>query len=220
VRQIGETVRFREPVEGLHSTYGVVASLSEKVTRIDARPSDAVLVLAARDGDAKARETLFRRHVKLAAGLGYRLLGSDDEVDDVVQDAFVTAFDKMGSLKDPQAFASWLSSIVVGKAVGIIRRRRLLHRLGLRRSEVYRPEAIISRDAPPDVATELRAVCDVIARLPTDARVILILRRVDELTLEEVAEQTGWSLATVKRRLVRAEALLAERLAHKRGSQP
>jgi RNA polymerase sigma-70 factor (ECF subfamily) len=194
----------------------VVAAPTEKVTRLDARPSDVVLVMAARDGDMQAREVLFRRYVKLAAGLSYRLLGGDDEVDDVVQDSFVTAFAKLGSLKDPQAFASWLSSIVVGTAISVIRRRRLLQRLGLRRGDVVRPEAIIARDAPPDVMIELREVCDVISYLPADERVILVLRRIDELTLEEVAARTGWALATVKRRLARAEALLAERLDGKR----
>jgi RNA polymerase sigma-70 factor (ECF subfamily) len=206
------TGRFREPVRGRRSTYDLVAVPTEKVTRLDARPSDQVLVTAARHGDLQAREVLFRRHVKLAAGLSYRLLGGDDEVDDIVQDSFVTAFAKLGSLKDPQAFASWLSSIVVGKAIGVIRRRRLLQRLGLRRGDVYRPEALIARDAPPDVALELREVCEVISRLPTDERVILILRRIDELPLEEVAARTGRALATVKRRLARAEALLAEHL--------
>ncbi len=209
--------RFHEPVRNLRSTYDTVAFPTEKVTRLDARPSDSMLVTAALDGDMRAREALFRRHVKLAAGLSFRLLGGDDEVDDIVQDSFVTAFAKLGSLKDPQAFASWLSSIVVGTAIGVIRRRRLLQRFGLRRGDVYRPEAIIARDAPPDVVTELREVCEVISVLPTDERVILILRRIDELPLEEVAARTGWALATVKRRLARAEALLAERLEGKRG---
>jgi RNA polymerase sigma-70 factor (ECF subfamily) len=195
----------------------VVAVRTEKVTRLDARPSDAVLVVAARDGDMQAREVLFRRHVKLAAGLSYRLLGGDDEVDDIVQDSFVTAFAKLGSLKEPQAFASWLSSIVVGTAISVIRRRRLLQRLGLRRAEQYRPEAMIARDAPADIVMELRELCDLISQLPTDERVILILRRIDELPLEEVAARTGWALATVKRRLARAEALLTERLEGKRG---
>jgi RNA polymerase sigma-70 factor, ECF subfamily len=182
---------------------------AEKVTRLDPRPSDAELVIAARSGDARARATLFRRHIKSAAALAYRLLGADDELDDVVQESFTCALAKLDALKDPQAFSSWLATIVTGTAIAAIRRRRFLSTLGLRRREAINPDTLISRDAPSDIVMELKAVYEVIRKLPTDERVILVLKRVEELTLEEIAERTGWSLATVKRRLARAEQTLA-----------
>jgi RNA polymerase sigma-70 factor (ECF subfamily) len=69
---------------------------------------------------------------------------------------------------------------------------------------------MVSPTAPPDIVLELRGVYKILDKLPADDRVILILRRVEELTLEEIAERTGWSLATVKRRLARAELALAK----------
>ena len=66
-------------------------------------------------------------------GLAFRLMGRDADVDDLVQDAFVTAFAGLHGLDDPQAFAAWLGSIVVRTAGKVIRRRVLLERLGLRR---------------------------------------------------------------------------------------
>ncbi|MGH7270210.1 MAG: RNA polymerase sigma factor, partial [Polyangiaceae bacterium] len=89
-------------------------------------------MLAARAGEAWAHEALFRRHARMVNGLAFRLMGRDADVDDLVQDAFVTAFSRLQGLGDPQAFSAWLGSIVVRTAGKIIRRRVLLERLGLR----------------------------------------------------------------------------------------
>ena len=180
-----------------------------RVTRLETQPTDAELVGAACAGERSAKEALFRRHVRAAADRAYRLLGRDQELEDVVQESFAQAFAALGRLEDGQAFASWLSAIVTGTAIGVIRKRRLLARLGIVRAEPVQLEALIAHSAPPDVVAELRAVYGVIHELPAPEHVVLILRRVEQLSLVEIAEQTGFSLATVKRRLAAAEARLA-----------
>ena len=182
--------------------------MNEKVTRIDSRPADGALVIAAREGDMRAKKALFERYVGVASGQAYRLLGRDQDLDDVVQESFVKAFASLEKLLNPQAFASWFASIVTGTAVSVIRRRRLLARLGLSRLEPIPLDSLVGSTAPPDVAMELRTVYAAIDSLPTRERVVLILRRVEELELDELARRTGWSLATVKRELVRATARL------------
>ena len=133
-------------------------------TRSGAGPTDAALVVAARAGESWAQEALFRRHARMALGLAHRLLPHDDEVDDIVQDCFVSALKRLSSLDNPQAFAAWLGSIVV-RAVGKrLRRRRLLSRLGLRAPEEIDPDAIAAPSVPGDVAVELRRVYAVVAR--------------------------------------------------------
>jgi RNA polymerase sigma-70 factor (ECF subfamily) len=104
-------------------------------TRSGIGPTDAALVVAARAGEDWAREALFRRHAHMVAGMAFRLLGRDEEVDDLVQDSFVEALRSLDRLQTPQAFASWLASIVVRTSSKVIRRRRLLTRLGLRRND-------------------------------------------------------------------------------------
>jgi RNA polymerase sigma-70 factor, ECF subfamily len=183
-------------------------AMGEPVTRLETRRSDAALVQAALDGDASAKEALFRRHVGMASGLSLRLLGRDEELEDIVQESFLVAFGSLGRLERPQAFASWLASIVTRTAIATIRRRRLLSRLGLIRGEPVPVEELVAPTAPPDVAADLSAVYRLVASLPLKERVVLVLRRVEELTLPEIVEQTGWSLAAVKRALVRAEARL------------
>lgn len=169
-------------------------------------PSDAALVVAARAGEQWACEALFRRHAPRANRLAFRLLGRDEDVDDVVQDAFVQALETLDRLKDAGAFGGWLSSMIAGRVGKLIRRRRLLQRLGLRRQEEPIPlDEVIGRACPADVAVELRAIYTVIESMPAEVRIALVLRRVEGLTLEEVAALTETSLATVKRRLSRAE---------------
>jgi RNA polymerase sigma-70 factor (ECF subfamily) len=169
-------------------------------------------VVAARAGEEWATEALFRRHAKGINGLAFRLLGRDNEVDDLVQDSFIEAFTCLTRLRTPEAFASWLRSIVVHRATKLIRRRRLLSRLGLGRGwDPIELDSIIATATPADVATELRRVYGLIESLPADLRVPLVLRRIEGLTLEEIAELVGASLATVKRRLARAEKELGAR---------
>jgi RNA polymerase sigma-70 factor, ECF subfamily len=181
-------------------------------TKSGAGPSDAALVLAARAGEEWAREALFRRYARLALGLSYRILPRDADIDDLVQDSFLIAFERLDRLSNPQAFQAWLSAIVVRTAGKRLRRRRLQVRLGLVRSEPIEVDQVVSRSAPPDVAAELRAVYGLLEKLNVEERIALVLRRVERLEIPEIAEQMGLSTSTVKRRLNAAEARLERAL--------
>jgi len=183
-------------------------AVTSSLTKSGAGPSDAALVVAARAGESWAQEALFRRHARMAIGLAHRLLPRDPEVDDLVQDCFVLALRRLSALENPQAFAAWLGSIVVRTVGKRLRRRRLLTRLGLQSPEEIDPEAIAAPAVPGEVAVELRRVYAVIAKLPADARVALVLRRVEGLEVPEIAQRMGVGLSTVKRRLKKAEEIL------------
>lgn len=178
------------------------------VTKSGAGPTDAALVLAARAGETWAREALFRRHARMAIGLAHRLLPRDVEVDDVVQDSFLFALQRLDSLHNPQAFAAWLGSIVVRTVSKRLRRRRLLTRLGLRAAEPVDPDRVTAATAPAEVALELTRVYTLVEELPVEQRVALVLRRVDGMEIPQIAEYMSLSASTVKRRLKAAEALL------------
>lgn len=182
-----------------------VVTSSQAQTRSGAGPTDAALVIAARAGEAWAQEVLFTRYSRMVLGLAQRILAGRDDADDLAQDAFVDALTRLDTLQNPQAFASWLSSIVVRTAAKRLRRYRLMLRLGLGRNEEFVPENIISPNAPPEIRSELLAVYAVVSRLPAEQRVALILRRVEGMELADIAEQMDLSLATVKRRLAAAE---------------
>ncbi len=170
------------------------------------------LVARARTGDLEAQQELFERHVQLVAGLVRRLIPDQPDLDDVVQDVFVRALESLPRQRDPDAFPGWLRSITVYVVRNRLRRHRLWRRLGLvsRREQPDDDQllALVSPAAPPDVLTELRAVYRVVARLEPNARTALVLRRVEGLTVPEVAEELGRSLSTTKRWISAAEAQL------------
>lgn len=186
----------------------MTATTATTQARAGAGPSDAALVAAARAGENWASEALFRRHARMALGLAYRLLPRDVEVDDVVQDSFVYALQRLDSLQNPQAFAAWLGSIVVRTVSKRLRRRRLLTRLGLRARESIDPDQVIGASAPAEVRVALKRVYAIVEELPAEQRVALVLRRVDGLEIPQIAEAMGLSSSTVKRRLKAAEELL------------
>ena len=183
-----------------------------KSTRSDAAqgPSDAALVVSARAGEKWAQEALFRRHARMVNGLAFRLLGRNEDVDDLVQESFFSAFRSLDRLVNPQAFGSWLGSIVVRTAHKVLRRQRLMTRFGLRRNQPIDLDAVIAPSVPPPIAAELAQVYRSLERLAPEARIALVLHRIDGLPLPEVATQMGLSLSTVKRRIKSADALLAE----------
>lgn len=145
----------------------------------------------------------------MVLALAQRMLPERHDADDLVQDVFVFALDRLDTLENPQAFASWIASIVVRTAGKRLRRRRLLTRLGLHRATPVDVESIVSPSAPQDVAAELRAVYSILDGLPSEERVALVLRRVEGMEIAEIARHMDISVATVKRRLSAAEARLS-----------
>ena len=176
-----------------------------QATRSSAGPSDAALVVASRAGEAWAQEALFRRHAPMVNGLAFRLMGRDADVDDLVQDSFVTAFAGLHGLDDPQAFAAWLGSIVVRTAGKVIRRRGCSSGSACAggaspsTSTPWRP-ARRAPTWPRSCGTSTR-----LERLPAEQRIAFLLRRVEGMELEEVARTMGISLATAKRRIAAAQ---------------
>ena len=184
-------------------------------------PSDAALVVAARAGESWAREALFRRYARMVFGLTYRLVGRDDEIEDLVQESFVQALAHLGRLSKPQAFGGWLTSVVVRTTRKALRRRAVATRLGLRRRpDPVDVDSLVSKAAPADVLIELRTIYSLIDQLPSRAREALILRRVEGMSQDEVAMAMGVSVSTAKRLIVEAELSLQAALEPHPRSKP
>jgi RNA polymerase sigma-70 factor, ECF subfamily len=174
-------------------------------TRTTPAVSDGDLVLAARRGDRHAALELYERTAGLVNGLAFRLLGNDHELDDIVQDVYLSAFGKLAELDAPQAFVAWISSIVVHTVQKRLAKRKRRRLLGLVQNVEVDPEVMVGPAASPDVAAEIRRVYRIASNLPTEERVALILRRVEGYSIDEISEAMTLSVATVKRRLAAAE---------------
>jgi RNA polymerase sigma-70 factor (ECF subfamily) len=172
--------------------------------------SDAALVVLALQGDNAAAECLYRRHAGFAFGLAARVAGSTADIEDVVHDAFIKAFAGLETLRNPAAFPIWLGSIVVRAVRSRLRRARLMRALGLGRGEPIDIESIASAKASPATRAELAQVYALLQTLAPDDRIAWTLRVVEGHELIDAAALAGCSLATVKRRIRRAQSYIDE----------
>jgi RNA polymerase sigma-70 factor, ECF subfamily len=167
---------------------------------------DGALVARARAKDRSAEEQLYRMHVNAVAALAMRLLGRSAEAEDVVQDAFVTAFSRLHQLRDGGLFRAWLMRITVHEVHRRFRRRKLLGMLGLDRGQ---DDASLERLSSPQLDSEQRAelavLNRVLSRLPARDRVVWMLRHVEGQELAEIASACEASVASIKRWLARAD---------------
>ena len=168
---------------------------------------DAALVAAALRSEPRAEEQLYRRHAPAVIALATRLLGRSADADDVAQDSFVLAFERLAQLERPALFRAWVLRITVSQVHRRFRRRKLLRALGLDRGE---DDAGLANLALPsfdlEMHAELARVDAALRRLPAEERVAFVLRHVEGYEHAEAAALCGCSLATIKRRVQRAEA--------------
>ena len=177
----------------------------------DSGAEDEKLVARARHHDLLAFEVLYRRHAGFALNLAVRIQGTANDAEDIVHDAFLKANERLSELRDGAAFRGWLGSIVVRLVRTRLRRRRLLNSLGLASPEPIELDAIASPNADPESRVLLAQVYSLLQTLPADDRIAWTLRYVDHHRLEAVAELVDCSLATAKRRILRAQRYLTDR---------
>lgn len=179
---------------------------------------DEALVRAIRDGAPRAEEELYRRHARAVLLRIQRLVSSRQDAEDALQDTFITALREIGTLREPKALSGWLLKIAVHQAHRRIRRERLLRTLGFGRGG---DDEWLAAQARGDLSSEARAELVLLGRslrgLSATDRIAWTLRWVEDLSLEEVADACGCSLATAKRRIAAAEAVVGRHFA-KEGS--
>ena len=168
---------------------------------------DEELVRRIGRGDRWAEEALYRRYVGTVYSTARRLLGNTVDAEDVVQDTFACAFEIWDQLRDPGRVKHWLLQIAVRKVHRRFRRRKLLRALGLDRSvDDATLESMARVDATAEARTELALLDVALRRLSPFERIAWMLRFVEGMKLEEVAQDCGCSLATAKRRIAAAQA--------------
>jgi len=177
--------------------------------------SDAELVRDARDGDVQAFHELVERHADGLYALACSLVGDVHLAHDVVQETFLGAFRGLGSFAGRAAVKTWLVSILVRQAA---RQRERGHR--------WRPGGTVSLDAAehgtehqslavPDATAGTDARLDLMAvleGLPDEYRQVIVLRELEGLAYQEIADLLGLPRGTVESRLFRARAALREKL--------
>ena len=160
---------------------------------------------------AEGLDELVRAHAPYVAGLAYRLLGRDSEVDDVVQDVFVALFRFHRAVREPAALRGWLATTTVRLAQRRLRARGSLMRRWLRldSSEAGHVPAL---GAGSEEHLALGRIHRALSGVAPQARVAWILRYVEQEQLDEVARMIGCSLTTTKRRIEAAQLAVKQAL--------
>ncbi len=163
-------------------------------------------VEAARRGDRQAFERLYARYAAMVHGILLARIPRID-VEDLVQEVFLTVFRRLPTLRDPAAFPGWLAMIARNRAIDHLRRVPATEEL---------PEDLPSRDA---AETEARAILRIVRTLPEAYRETLILRLVEGMTGPEIAARTGLTAGSVRVNLHRGMARLREALNRRQGHE-
>jgi len=155
-----------------------------------------------------AFEQLYRDHVGRVFALCLRLAGEASLAEELAQEAFVRAWQKLGSFRGESAFSSWLHTLTVNTALSERRSRRR------RTSRVITTDDLSPFDRPgrppgPELGFDLERA---LARLPPGARAVLVLHDVEGYKHQEIADMTGIAAGTSKAQLHRARRLLREAL--------
>src|SRR5262245_42050002 len=183
--------------------------------------TDDQLVAAARAGDESAFGRLFERHRRLVSRLGYRFFSRRDQVEEIIQESFIKAYFALDDFQGggDKSFVSWLARIAVRTCYDELRRarRRGESRLGDLSEEeaAYLNERLRDVSAGGNVegvAISRDLANKLLARLRPDDRMVLALLKLEELSIAEISNLTGWTTAKVKMRSHRAQRGLRQLL--------
>ena len=205
-------------------------NLMEASTSLDSMPDDVPdreVVARVVAGDSPLFEVLVRRYNQRVYRVARSIVG-EQEAEDVMQHAYVRAFEHLRTFDGRSTFSTWVTKIAVYEALARNRKRRRLVSLpaaeALPREPVATRRPIASpRPASPSESAarrELRSVLrSAIERLPENLRLVFVLRDVEELDTAQTAETLGISPSNVKVRLHRARAMLRSDLTRALGAE-
>jgi RNA polymerase sigma-70 factor (ECF subfamily) len=206
-----------------------VAKVPEKVNRDAPRPStrthgadldDQELVDAARRGDREAFRTLFERYHRRAYALAFGVVRHQEDALDVVQDAFIKAHRYLDKFEGNSSFYTWLYRIVMNLSIDHLRKHRRAKPVELDESKIedggedsLLPKLLGGSPGRALMDKEIRARIDAaLAELSENHRAVLVMRELEGLSYEEMAQAMDCSKGTIMSRLFHARRNMQKRL--------
>ena len=176
--------------------------------RAETDAGDGDIVRAVLAGDRERYAELVDRYRDRYARYAARMLGSKDAAEDAVQDAFVRAFDQLAQCQDPNKFVGWFFLILRNRCFAEQRRSKAT-------APLQAADAIATRESADEVAEtaeRLRALQHALLELTAEQREVFVLKHVEGLTYQEIAERLSTSVPSLKMRMHRAYDRLREQL--------
>ena len=181
---------------------------------------DLALVQAAREGDINAFEQLVKRYDRNVFRIANHITQNREDAEDVVQDAFLKAYQKLDQFQGNSKFYTWLVRIAVNEALMRLRKRKASKTVSIdedvETDEGFVPREVTDWSPNPEQLYKQAELGDILEKtiqgLPSGFRTVFVLRDVEGLSTEETADALGLSVPAVKSRLLRARLQLRERL--------
>lgn len=171
----------------------------------DEAAEEAALVRRIVAGEGHRYSVLVERYQRRLYWSCLRLVGDPDEAEDVVQEAFVRAYERLGDFDPTYRFYTWIYRIARNRCLNVLRRRRVWGLVTLSDPERAPALPVADRaDRPAEDRELARALVDCRANLPADQREVFDLRHAEGLSYREIAAAVGAPEGTVMSRLARA----------------
>lgn len=180
--------------------------------------SDEALVWKAREGDFSAFEKLFERHRDLVYRFAYQMAPRRDDAEDIVQEAFIKAYQNLKRYRDEAKFTTWLLRITANLGTDRARmhnRRKSLEEREAAGSLTWMTVGNYSEDPIDNMEQEQRRMLlrEAIAMLPDHHKNAIVFRDIQEMEYDDIAEFFGCSVGGAKLRVLRARRALRDKLA-------
>lgn len=185
---------------------------------------DEEVVRRVLDGETSLFEIIMRRYNQRLYRIARGILRDDAEAEDVMQDAYVRAYEHLAQFAGRSQFSTWLSRIAIHEALARLRRRPRMEQLGPADSDAGESDMnLLANSLNPEQqtsASELgRALEEAILAIPEQYRLVLMMRDVEQMNTSETATALEISEENVKVRLHRARALVRKELFARAGAE-
>jgi RNA polymerase sigma-70 factor (ECF subfamily) len=181
-------------------------------------PTDAELIAAVVQGDTASFEPLLKRYQPRVFATARRYARRESEVEDIVQEVFIKAFQKLNGFRGEAPFEHWLMRLAVRTCYDFLRAHQRNRETSF--TELSQPETdwldqfVVDPGAADEHAEAARQLIQrILNRLSPSARLVITLLEIEERSVKEIAEITGWSVPLVKVRAFRARAEMRKILA-------
>lgn len=165
----------------------------------------ADLIERCRGGDREAYYQLYKLYSRSMFNVGYRIVNNQEEAEDVLQEAFISAFRNLHHYRGDATFGAWLKRIVINKAINVLKGRRMER---LPDDDRFDVEEVLTPD--PVLPYSVEQVRRAMEKLPDGYRSVLSLYLLEGYDHEEIAEIMGISESTSKSQLNRSKKKLKE----------
>jgi len=173
------------------------------------KKSQQKLIEQCKKGNQRAQYDLYQQYADSMYNIAHRITGTQPDAEDALQEAFIKAFQKIGSFKGESTFGAWLKRIVVNQCISDIRKRKA-------HFEEFGNEAEkkLENEDEPQISEKvpINKVMDAIDELPDGARVVFTLKAIEEYKFKEIAEMLSLSESNCKVQYHRSKKLLSKKL--------